>query len=100
MKTLPRKTVLGLLEDGIDIRDKQLIMVSDSHCTFPRGDLLVLDVDDGTYNPSFRSFISGEAIFVNMDRLAVYDATNPEHVALRTKRRLLGHANNKSQRTY
>lgn len=88
MKTLPPKTVEGLKFDGIDIRDKQLIMVSTEHFRFKQGMVLVLDSDDGTFAPYFRPVEGGEGQYVNMDRLAIYDPSNPKHLAWRTKLRL------------
>ena len=99
IETLPRTSATKLHQIGIEIKGKLLLVVDDGHPSIPAGALVTLVLDDDSCNPAF-SIVQGKhreteygfeyPLYINMDRLAVYDADNPEHVAFRVKRKLGG----------
>jgi len=87
METLPYVTLKEL--DIPDVEQKIFIVICDQHMTFKPGELLRLAQDDHTTAPIFHSYDTHYEEYVNINRLAIYDKENPQHAALRVKRKLL-----------
>jgi hypothetical protein len=99
IKTLPKVSATKLYQMGIQIKGKLLLVVDDGHLAIPAGSLVTLTLDDDSSNPAF-SIVQGKhrkteyhfeyPLYINMDRLAVYDETDPQHAAFRARIKLGG----------
>ena len=93
LRCLPRLSVYALREDkGIHLEKETLMMVDKDHFVYPQGTLLVLAQDDNTPSPEFRPCGAPNNVYeyVNMERLTIFDPTDPDHIALATKAKLKG----------
>lgn len=91
---LPLSPIYKIKADtGIDIGKETLLMVDKTHFKYPQGTLLVLNRDDRSWSPEFKPQGAPDNVFeyVNMNRLAIFDPTNPYHIALAAKAKLQGH---------
>jgi hypothetical protein len=100
MDRFPDATIKKIQElRGFEAEKATYIMLDSDHFVFPVGTLLILVADYGDRSPFFRpkNDLFSHARAVYLHRLALYDATNPEHVAFRTKLRLLNAFNDNSR---